>query len=97
MANSYRLPDDPSSLAAIGLIASALFPGNVTAIVLLLSIANAGAAAAMPVIWALPSTFLQGTAAAVGIAFACSIANFGGFASTYFLGWSKAFPYTEVS
>ncbi|KVW05370.1 MFS transporter permease [Burkholderia cepacia] len=79
----------PFLCAAIGMIASALFPGNVIAIVILLTIANAGAAAAMPVIWALPSTFLQGTAAAAGIAFACSIANLGGFASTYLLGWLK--------
>ncbi|WP_321948241.1 MFS transporter [Paraburkholderia sp. J10-1] len=79
----------PFLCSAFGLIASAYFPGNVAAIVILLTVANAGAAAAMPVIWALPSTFLQGTAAAAGIAFACSIANLGGFASTYFLGWLK--------
>lgn len=79
----------PFLCSAFGLVASAHFPGNVAAIVILLSVANAGAAAAMPVIWALPSTFLQGTAAAAGIAFACSIANLGGFASTYFLGWLK--------
>ena len=79
----------PFLWSAFGLIACAFFPGNVAAIVILLSMANAGAAAAMPVIWALPSTFLRGTAAAAGIAFACSIANLGGFASTYFLGWLK--------
>lgn len=79
----------PLLCSAFGLIASAFFPGSVAAIVILLSMANAGAAAAMPVIWALPSTFLRGTAAAAGIAFACSIANLGGFASTYFLGWLK--------
>jgi MFS family permease len=79
----------PFLCSAVGLMASAYVLGNVTAIVVLLSLANAGAAAAMPVIWALPSTFLRGTAAAAGIAFACSIANLGGFASTYLLGWMK--------
>lgn len=79
----------PLLCAAFGLIASAFFSGNAVAIVILLSMANAGAAAAMPVVWALPSTFLRGTAAAAGIAFACSIANLGGVASTYFLGWMK--------
>lgn len=65
------------------------FAGYTLVTVLLLSIANAGVAAAMPVVWALPSTFLRGTAAAAGIAFACSIANLVGFANTYFLGWLR--------
>ena len=79
----------PFLCSAIGLIASAFCSGSVVATVVVLSLANAGAAAAMPVVWSLPSTFLKGTAAAAGIAFACSIANLGGFASTYFLGWLK--------
>jgi MFS family permease len=79
----------PFLCSAFGLIASAFCSGNTVATIIVLSLANAGAAAAMPVVWSLPSTFLKGTAAAAGIAFACSIANFGGFASTYFLGWLK--------
>jgi len=79
----------PFLCSAFGLIASAFCSGSVVATVVVLSLANAGAAAAMPVVWSLPSTFLKGTAAAAGIAFACSIANLGGFASTYFLGWLK--------
>ncbi|MCY0387005.1 MFS transporter [Robbsia sp. Bb-Pol-6] len=79
----------PFACTAFGLIASTFFSGSTAATVILLSIANAGVAAAMPVVWALPSTFLRGTAAAAGIAFACSIANLGGFASTYALGWMK--------
>ena len=43
----------------------------------------------MPVVWALPPTFLTGAAAAAGIAFMCSLANFGGFASTFLIGWLK--------
>jgi MFS family permease len=79
----------PLFCSALGLISSAFCSGSAFATVVVLSIANAGAAAAMPVVWSLPSTFLKGTAAAAGIAFACSIANLGGFASTYFLGWMK--------
>ncbi|SAL56890.1 MFS transporter [Caballeronia peredens] len=79
----------PFACTAFGLIASTFFTGSTAALVILLSIANAGVAAAMPVVWALPSTFLTGTAAAAGIAFACSIANLGGFASTYVIGWLK--------
>ncbi|KVG29811.1 hypothetical protein WJ30_21470 [Burkholderia diffusa] len=43
----------------------------------------------MPVVRALPSTFLKGSAAAGGIAFACAIANLGGFDNTYFIGWLR--------
>nr|WP_063551396.1 hypothetical protein [Burkholderia territorii] len=37
----------------------------------------------------LPSTFLKGSAAAGGIAFACSTADVGGFASICFIGWLR--------
>jgi hypothetical protein len=42
------------------------------------------------------STFLRGIAAAAGIAFACSIANLGGFASTYFLGWRRDLTHSMI-
>ena len=79
----------PFACAAFGLIASTMFTGNTAITIILLSIANAGVAAAMPVVWALPPTFLAGTAAAAGIAFMCSVANLGGFASTFLIGWLK--------
>ncbi|SAL51984.1 MFS transporter [Caballeronia choica] len=87
----------PFACTAFGLIASTFFSGNTAATVILLSIANAGVAAAMPVVWALPSTFLRGTAAAAGIAFACSIANLGGFASTYLIGWMKEWTHSMTA
>jgi len=79
----------PFAVAAVALAIAAGGSHGTLTTVLLFSLVNAGAAAAMPVVWSLPSTFLKGSAAAGGIAFACSIANLGGFGSTYFIGWLR--------
>jgi MFS family permease len=79
----------PFAVAAAALVAAGATSPSTAMTVLLFSLVNAGAAAAMPVVWALPSTFLRGTAAAGGIAFACSIANVGGFGSTYLIGYLR--------
>ncbi|SAL59063.1 MFS transporter [Caballeronia arvi] len=79
----------PFAVAAAALVVAGATTPSTAMTVLLFSLVNAGAAAAMPVVWALPSTFLRGTAAAGGIAFACSIANVGGFGSTYLIGYLR--------
>jgi MFS family permease len=79
----------PFAVAAVALVVAGATTPSTAMTVLLFSLVNAGAAAAMPVVWALPSTFLRGTAAAGGIAFACSIANVGGFGSTYLIGYLR--------
>ena len=79
----------PFLVSAAALTVAASGTHGTLATVLLFSLVNAGAAAAMPVVWSLPSTFLKGSAAAGGIAFACSLANLGGFGSTYFIGWLR--------
>ncbi|WP_261539533.1 MFS transporter [Burkholderia multivorans] len=79
----------PFVVSAVALTIAATSSHGTVGTVVLFSLINAGAAAAMPVVWALPSTFLKGSAAAGGIAFACSIANLGGFGSTYFIGWLR--------
>lgn len=50
------------------------------------SCANAGLLSGLPSLWALPSGFLKGRAAATGLATACSFANLAGFVATSFLG-----------
>ena len=85
----------PFVVAAIALVVAAATSHSTLVTVLLFSLINAGAAAAMPVVWSLPSTFLKGSAAAGGIAFACSIANLGGFGSTYFIGWLRDTFHTQ--
>ena len=79
----------PVLFGAFGLVASTFVTGHTGATLALLTLANLGIVATFPVFWCLPSTFLSGTAAAAGIALACSIANLGGFAATYLLGWMK--------
>jgi MFS family permease len=79
----------PFVIAAAALAVSATGIHSTATTILLFALVNAGAAAAMPVVWALPSTFLKGSAAAAGIAFACSLANLGGFGSTYLIGWLR--------
>ncbi|USE76879.1 MFS transporter [Cupriavidus gilardii] len=79
----------PVLFGAFGLVASTFVAGHTGATLALLTLANVGIVATFPVFWCLPSTFLSGTAAAAGIALACSIANLGGFAATYLLGWMK--------
>lgn len=79
----------PFAVAAVSLAIAASSSHGTLMTLVLFSLVNAGAAAAMPVVWSLPSMFLKGAAAAGGIAFACSLANLGGFGSTYFIGWLR--------
>jgi ACS family tartrate transporter-like MFS transporter len=73
---------------ASGLVVAAFTTGSL-ACMPALAIGIAGTLAAISVFWALPSGFLRGTAAAGGIALINSIANLGGFAGPYLMGWLK--------
>jgi len=79
----------PMLIGALGLSLTTLYTTNITATIVLFTIANVGILATFPVFWCLPSTFLTGRAAAAGIALIASIANVGGFAATFLLGWLK--------
>ena len=59
---------------------------GVTWLLVTASFANAGLLSGLPSLWALPSSFLQGRAAATGLATACSFANLAGFVATSFMG-----------
>ncbi|NVN42519.1 MFS transporter [Asaia siamensis] len=59
---------------------------GVTWLLVTASCANAGLLSGLPSLWALPSGFLKGHAAATGLATACSFANLAGFVATSFLG-----------
>ncbi|MGU4701495.1 MFS transporter [Burkholderia cepacia] len=85
----------PFTVSAVALAIAASASHGTMMTVLLFSLINAGAAAAMPVVWSLPPTFLKGQAAAGGIAFACSLANLGGVGSTYFIGWLRDTFHTQ--
>jgi len=80
----------PCVAGAIGLIVAA----NATSLVMLvlaLIVVNMGIGSAKPPIWAIPTTFLTGTSAAVGIAAINSIGNLGGggVAGSIMIGWLK--------
>jgi len=76
-------------LAAIGLTVAALSHRPVES-VLALSVAAIGIYSALSTFWALPPSFLGGTAAAGGIALINSISNLGGFVGPSLMGWLKA-------
>jgi MFS transporter, ACS family, tartrate transporter len=51
--------------------------------------ASAGIMASLATFWSLPTTLLNGSAAAAGIAFINSIASAGGFFGPNIMGWLK--------
>jgi MFS transporter, ACS family, tartrate transporter len=75
-------------LGASGFAVAAFTQGSIICI-FALAVAMAGTLAAISVFWALPSGFLGSTAAAGGIALINSLANLGGFAGPYLMGWLK--------
>ena len=62
---------------------------SVIAVVAALSLVNVGISAAKPPLWAMPTMFLSGSAAAVGIATINAIGNLGGFVGPWAIGWIK--------
>lgn len=75
-------------IAAGGLTAAALTHRPIESVAAL-SIVAVGIYAALSTFWALPPSFLGGTAAAGGIALINSIGNLGGFVGPYLVGWLK--------
>jgi ACS family tartrate transporter-like MFS transporter len=62
---------------------------SVAAVIAALSLVNIGISAAKPPLWAMPTMFLSGSAAAVGIATINSVGNLGGFVGPWAIGWIK--------
>jgi len=77
------------ALAAVGLVAAAVWSRNLYIAMASMSVAAIGLYGSKPAFWPLPSTFLSGTAAAGGIALVNSIGNLGGFAGPYVVGWIR--------
>jgi len=74
--------------AAVGLglaASSTTLVGVVGALVLV----NVGISSAKPPLWSMPTEFLSGAGAAVGIATVNSIGNLGGFAGPTIIGWLR--------
>jgi MFS family permease len=62
-----------------------------------LTMAACGVITALPMFWALPTSFLGGTAAAAGIAFINCSGNFAGFVSPTLVGWLKDMTHSMTS
>ncbi len=75
-------------VAAVGLLLAG-GAASTLAVVAALTLVNCGISAAKPPLWAMPTTFLSGQAAAVGIAAINSIGNLGGFIGPWAIGWIK--------
>jgi len=54
-----------------------------------LTLVAVGVCATLAPFWAIPPTFLAGTAAAGGIALINAVGNLGGFAGPYVMGWAR--------
>lgn len=78
----------PAMTAAIGLAASG-YADSPAAAMLAICVASAGTLAVLPPFWTLPTAFLSGMGAAVGIAAVNSIGNLAGFFGPYLVGWIK--------
>ncbi|SDN88598.1 MFS transporter [Phyllobacterium sp. OV277] len=77
-----------AAISAIGFVGSVYLQSNLVAL-FCLGLASIGIYASLGPFWAMPSVFLQGTAAAGGIALINSVGNLGGFAGPYLVGWIK--------
>lgn len=73
----------------------ALYLGDPYAAMVAVTICAVGVCCALPTFWALPSTFLTGTAAAGGIALINSLGNISGFAAPYITGWLRDLTGTQ--
>lgn len=78
-----------AALSAGGLAISAFFKSPAASMIAL-SLASVGTLAAFPPFWTLPTAFLSGMDAAVGIALVNSIGNLAGFFGPYLVGWIKS-------
>jgi len=79
----------PALMGTVGFAAVASFSDNTTVSVVALSIAEDGVLTCSPLFWSLPTAFMSGAAAAVGIALINLVGNLAGFVSPYVIGYLK--------
>ncbi len=79
----------PCVLAAIGFVLCTQGENSLSIAMIGLCLATAGVVTAVPMFWALPTSFLGGVAAAAGIALVNCLGNLGGFFSPAIMGILK--------
>ena len=77
-----------TALAAVGLLCAGWLSHSFWAIVAI-SVFTVGIYGSRPTFWPMPSVFLTGAAAAVGMALINSIGNLGGYFGPMTVGWIK--------
>ncbi|HEX7931852.1 MAG TPA: MFS transporter [Paraburkholderia sp.] len=87
----------PALVAAVGFCICAFSGNQLVPAMIGLTLATAGVISALPMFWALPTSFLGGTGAAAGIALINSTANLAGFVSPSVIGWLKTETHTLSS
>ncbi|MEC5406206.1 MFS transporter [Paraburkholderia sp. MPAMCS5] len=87
----------PALVAAVGFCICAFSGNQLVPAMIGLTLATAGVISALPMFWALPTSFLGGTGAAAGIALINSTANLAGFVSPSVIGWLKTETHTLAS
>ena len=77
-----------TGLSAVGYAFAAIFSHSYLAVIAM-AIAAIGIYGSRPTFWPMPSAFLTGASAAVGMAFINSIGNLGGYVGPQIVGWIK--------
>ena len=86
----------PAMMGCVGFVGAALFADNTVISIASLSLAAAGVLTCAPLFWSLPTAFLSGAAAAVGIAAINSVGNLAGFVSPYLIGYFKDLTHSNA-
>jgi D-galactonate transporter len=84
----------PQFVAASGFVLIAFAGANPWLALVGLTMAASGVVTALPMFWALPTSFLGGAGAAAGIALINSTGNLAGFVSPAVVGWLKTLTQT---
>ncbi|MDR3472618.1 MAG: MFS transporter [Devosia sp.] len=87
----------PECVAALGFVICAYAGSNTYVAVLGLTLAAVGVITALPMFWALPTSFLGGTGAAAGIALINCTGNLAGFVSPAMVGWLATMTHSLTS
>jgi D-galactonate transporter len=87
----------PAMMAACGFLLCTQAGGSTTLAIMGLALAVSGVVTALPMFWALPTSFLGGSAAAAGIALINCTGNLAGFFSPTIIGLLKDYTGTLTS
>ncbi|WP_199027214.1 MFS transporter [Ralstonia sp. ASV6] len=87
----------PAWIASVGFLVCATNGNDAVLSMVGLTLAAVGVITALPMFWALPTSFLGGAGAAAGIALINCVGNLAGFVSPVVIGWLKTVTHTLSS